>query len=243
MKVRMTFILLVSLIAFVALIVRTAYIQLAIGDDLTDQAEALWSRSVPAKPKRGFVMDRSGNILAGNKSAPTIYVIPAQVKNTRATAQKLAVLLNQDEKDLYAHLTKRTSIERLQPEGRNISTQIAKKIAKLQLKGVYIGEDFTRDYPLGNRLSHVLGFTGSDNQGLAGLEAYYDKQLTGIDGSVQLFTDAKGVRMTDMTDDYMPPVDGMDLRLTIDARIQAIVERELDNAEKNINRTGLWLLP
>lgn len=165
MRVRMTVVLLGTFITFVALIARTGYIQFSIGDVLTDQAEALWARNVPAEPERGIVMDRSGNILAGNKSAPTVYVIPVQIEDAHAAAKKLAVLLKEDEEDLYTHLTKRTSIVRLQPEGRNISTKTAKEIANLQLKGVYIGEDSIRDYPLGKRLSHVLGFTGADNQG------------------------------------------------------------------------------
>ena len=80
-------------------------------------------------------------------------------------------------------------------------------------------------------MSHVLGFTGIDNQGLMGLELSYDQELSGERGSVQFYSTAKGERMDNMPDDYQPPVDGLNLVLTIDSQIQTILERELDNAE------------
>ena len=100
--------------------------------------------------------------------------------------------------------------------GRKISHEKAKEIRALNLEGVYIGEDSKRHYPFGDYLSHVLGFAGIDNQGLMGLELYYDKELKGKKGSVQFYANAKGERMNDMADDYQAPVDGLDLRLTID---------------------------
>ncbi|MFX0112842.1 stage V sporulation protein D, partial [Bacillus pumilus] len=76
-----------------------------------------------------------------------------------------------------------------------------------------------------------LGFAGIDNQGLLGLEAYYDDDLTGEKGSVKFYSDAKGQQMPDEADDYTPPKDGLDMQLTVDAKVQTIIERELDNAQ------------
>ncbi len=109
----------------------------------------------------------------------------------------------------------------------------------LNLKGVYIAEDSKRYYPFGSYLSHVLGFAGVDNQGLTGLELYYDKELKGQKGSVKLYSDAKGKKMPNIADDYTAPVDGLDLRLTIDSRVQTIMERELDNAQTAYNPDGM----
>lgn len=171
-------------------------------------------------------------------SAPTVYVIPRQIENPAETAEKLAKALNMPVEKAYRHITKKTSIERI-PEGRKISNEKANEIRALGLKGVYIAEDTKRYYPFGSYLSHVLGFTGIDNQGLMGLELYYDKELRGQRGSVQFYSDAKGKRMPNMTDEYTPPTDGLDLMLTIDSRIQTIVERELDIAEAKYNPDGI----
>ncbi|MCH6268334.1 stage V sporulation protein D, partial [Neobacillus citreus] len=96
-----------------------------------------------------------------------------------------------------------------------------------------------RHYPYGSYLAHVLGFAGVDNQGLMGLEKYYDKELSGERGSVKFYANAKGERMNDMADDYEKPVNGLDLKLTIDTKVQTIVERELDIAEAKYNPDGL----
>ena len=107
------------------------------------------------------------------------------------------------------------------------------------MPGVYIAEDSKRHYPFGKYLSHVLGFTGIDNQGLTGLELSYDKELSGKRGAVQFYSTAKGDRMKNMPDDYQAPVDGLSLVLTIDSQIQTIIERELDIAEAKYNPDGM----
>ncbi|WP_046179651.1 stage V sporulation protein D [Domibacillus tundrae] len=232
MRVRMFWILVLSFVAFSALIVRTGYIQLVNGGELTDKAEELWGRSIPAEPERGLILDRKGDILVGNKNAPTVYVIPAQIDDPKQAAEKLAAVLGEKESVLYERMTKRSSIERLSSKGRHLSAETARAVTDLQLKGVWVGEDSIRNYVLKDRLAHIIGFTGADNQGLAGIEAYYDKKLSGTLGSIQMYTDAKGNQMPGLANDYEAPVNGMDLQLTIDADIQAVMERELDQAEK-----------
>lgn len=235
---RLTVALLVGFMIFFIIDVRLGYVQFFLGDWLTEGAENLWSREIPFEPERGEIVDRNGVALATNMSAPTVYVFPRQVKDPAETAEKLAAVLNGSKEEIYKLITQKELIIRL-PQGRKISNEKATEVRNLDLTGVYIGEDSKRYYPFGDYLSHVLGFTGVDNQGLMGLELFYEEQLKGTRGSVQFYADAKHNRMNDKADDYEPPVDGLDLKLTIDSKVQTIVERELDIAQATYNPDGL----
>lgn len=228
----------VGILIFLIIDVRLGYVQFVLGDMLTGQAKGSWSRNIPFEPERGEIIDRNGVPLATNISAPTVYVVPRQVKDPATTSEKLAAVLNIPKENAYRQITQGESIIRIK-EGRKISHEKAKEIRALGLEGVYIGEDSKRHYPFGSYLSHVLGFSGVDNQGLMGLELYYDKELSGERGSVKFYANAKGERMNDMADDYEQPVDGLDLKLTIDTKIQTIMERELDIAEATYNPDGI----
>lgn len=230
--------LMVGLLIFFIIDVRLGYVQFFIGNKLVDGAKDLWSRNIPFEPKRGEITDRNGVAVATNVSAPTIYVVPRQVKDPTQTAEKLAKVLNASKEKVYKQITTREKDVRLK-EGRKISNEKAKEVRALNLPGVYIAEDSKRYYPFGSYLSHVLGFSGIDNQGLMGLELYYDKQLSGQRGYVKFYADAKGKRMESMADDFQPPINGMDLRLTIDTRVQTIMERELDNAVAKYQPEGI----
>ncbi|MFH7818800.1 stage V sporulation protein D [Neobacillus thermocopriae] len=235
---RLLIALFVGMAIFFIIDVRLGYVQFYLGDMLTARAKDSWSRNIPFEPERGEIVDRNGVPLATNISAPTVYVIPRQIKDPAATAEKLASVLNYSKEKAYRDITKKENIVRIK-EGRKISHEKAKEIRSLGLDGVYIGEDSKRHYPYGSYLSHVLGFVGVDNQGLMGLEKYYDKELDGERGSVKFYANAKGERMNDMADDYEKPVKGLDLKLTIDSKIQTIVERELDIAEAQYNPDGI----
>jgi stage V sporulation protein D (sporulation-specific penicillin-binding protein) len=228
----------VGILIFLIIDVRLGYVQFFLGDMLTGQAKGSWSRNIPFEPERGEIVDRNGVPLATNVSAPTVWVVPRQVKDPATTAEKLASVLGMTKEVAYRQITQGESIVRIK-EGRKISHEKAKEIRALGLEGIYIGEDSKRHYPYGSYLSHVLGFAGVDNQGLMGLELYYDKELSGERGSVKFYANAKGERMNDMADDYEQPVDGLDLKLTIDTKIQTIVERELDIAEAKYNPDGI----
>lgn len=238
MRKRLAIALAAGIIIFFIIDIRLGIVQFLRGDELTSLAEDLWSRNIPFEPKRGEILDRNGVELATNISAPTVYVIPRQIENPGEAAEQLASILNMDKQKAYELLTKKTMSVRI-PEGRKISHEKAKKIKALGLKGVYIAEDSKRHYPFGSYLSHVLGFAGSDNQGLMGIELTYDKELSGEKGYVKFYSDAKGKRLENMADDYKAPVDGNDVKLTIDSKIQTIVERELDNAEATYNPDGI----
>lgn len=238
---RLIMTLLIGLFIFLVIDARLGYVQFVLGDWLTDGAEDLWSREIPFEPKRGEIIDRNGVGLATNMSAPTVYVFPRQVKDPVKTAEKLSATLNASKEEIYKLITQQELIVRIS-EGRKISHELAGQVRELGLPGVYIGEDFKRYYPFEDYLSHVLGFTGIDNQGLTGLELQYDEELKGKRGSVQFFADAKHNRMNDKADEYEPPEDGLNLKLTIDSKIQTIVERELDNAEALYNPDAIIAL-
>ncbi|MFC4320278.1 stage V sporulation protein D [Litchfieldia salsa] len=232
---RLATVLLFGFLIFLIIDIRLGYVQFFIGNKLTALAEDSWSRDIPFEPERGEILDRNGVPLATNQSAPSVLVVPRQIEDPAEAAEQLAAILNMSKEEAYKHVTKRVNIERINPEGRKISHEKAKEIRALGLKGVYIAEDSIRHYPFGSYLSHVLGFAGIDNQGLTGLELYYDDELKGERGSVKFYASAKGQRIPDIADDYTPPKDGLNLNLTIDTRVQTIIERELDNAEATYN--------
>ncbi|TNJ66337.1 stage V sporulation protein D [Paenibacillus hemerocallicola] len=222
--------LVVSGILFAALTVRLAYVQLWIGGDLAQKAEDLWRRNIPFAAKRGEIWDRSGVRLTYNVSSPSIMAIPAQIKDARATAGELARVLQMSEEDIYKSLTKRESSVYIRPGGRKITEEKAAEVRNLNLPGIEVAEDNKRYYPFGSFASHILGFTGIDNQGLTGVEASYNSELRGINGSVSYLSDAAGREMPNTSEQYQPPKDGLNLQLTIDKNIQSYLERELDQA-------------
>lgn len=136
-----------------------------------------------------------------------------------------------DKDTVYKSITKNASSVNLRPEGIKISTEQEKAIRNLNLSGVYLSKDSKRHYPLGDDLSHVLGFAGIDNQGLMGLELYYDDKLSGEKGNLSFYSDAKGRRLETLADIYSPPTDGLHLKTTINSKVQTIIERELDLVE------------
>ena len=230
--------LVIGLLVFLIIVIRLGYVQFYLGDFLSGLAKDSWSRNVPFEPKRGEIKDRNGVVYATNKSAPTVYVVPRQVNNAAETAKQIASVLNMRTDKAFKLITTNTSIVKI-PEGRKISHSKAKQIRDLDLKGVYIAEDSIRYYPKGSTLAHVLGFAGIDNQGLMGLELAYDDELKGQKGYVKFYADAKGKRMENMADDYNAPINGYDLKLTVDNRIQTIIDRELEIAQETYNPDGI----
>jgi stage V sporulation protein D (sporulation-specific penicillin-binding protein) len=236
---RLSIVLFIGFLLFLIIDVRLGYVQFFVGEKLTALAKDSWSRDIPFEPERGKILDRNDVVLATNQSAPTVLVVPRQIENPAEAAEKLAAVLNMSKEKAFKKISQNESKVYINPEGRKISHEKANEVRALGIKGVYIAEDSKRHYPFGSYLSHVLGFAGIDNQGLTGLEKSYDEELKGEKGSVQFYSDAKGRRMPDIADDYTPPKDGLDLRLTIDTKIQTVIERELDNAEAQYNPDGI----
>ncbi|KON92707.1 stage V sporulation protein D [Rossellomorea marisflavi] len=235
---RLAIALIAGILIFSIIDVRLGYVQFFKGDWLTGLAKDSWSRNIPFQPERGKILDRNGVELAANQSAPTIFVVPRQITEPKETAEKLAATLNISVEAAYKYVTQKANMVLIK-EARKLSYDKAKEVRDMNLKGVYLGEDSKRYYPYGSYLSHVLGFAGIDNQGLMGLELSYDEELSGEKGYVKFFSDAKGKRMPDMADDFEKPDNGLDLKLTIDTKVQTIVERELDIAQETYNPDGI----
>lgn len=204
------------------------YVQVFEYKKLYSLSKDLWSRDLPVEANRGLILDRNGVVLADNLTTTSLVLVPNQIKDKKDTTTKLAQILNVSYDEMYKHVNKKTSIERVHPEGRRLSYEIADKISNLKLPGVYLVKESKRYYPYGNLLSHTLGYVGIDNQGLSGLELQYDKYLTGESGAIKYFSDAKGNKLN-LSDVYLEPQDGMNLQLTIDINIQKSIERELNN--------------
>ena len=230
----MKIVLVVIIFLFVLIIGKVFYIQVIDYDKLNDLASNLWSRNLPVKADRGLIYDRDGGVLADNITTTSLVLIPNQIKDKKETTSKLAEILGVSYDEMYKHVNKRTSIERVHPEGRRLSYEVADKIRKLKLDGVYLVKESQRYYPFDTYMSHTLGYVGIDNQGLSGLELMYDKYLTGKDGAIKYFSDAKGNKLK-LSEVYEKPQDGMNLTLTINKDIQASIERELDNAVTKYN--------
>lgn len=225
---RIRFFFLLILCISIIIVMRVFYIQVFEYDKLSSLAESLWSRKLPIGADRGEIYDRNGNVLATNLTTTSLVLIPNQISNKEEVARSLSDILGSDYEDMLAHVSKKTSIERVHPEGRQLSYDIASQIEALEYDGVYLVKESKRYYPYGDTLSHVLGYVGIDNQGLSGLELTYDEYLTGENGSINYFSDGKGNRL-ELSEVYEEPQNGMNLQLTIDLDIQLAAERELDN--------------
>lgn len=231
---RIKVIFLIIVILFVFIIARVFYIQVIDYAKLSSLANDLWSRNLPIEADRGLILDRNGIVLADNLTTTSLVLIPNQIQDKDTTTKELAKILNVTEEEMAKHVNKKTSIERVHPEGRRLSYEVADQIAELNLPGVYLVKEAKRYYPYGNLLSHVLGYVGIDNQGLSGLELQYDEYLTGEAGAIKYYSDAKGNKL-DLSEVYVEPQDGMNLQLTIDYKIQISLERELDNVVSMFN--------
>lgn len=231
---RIRFIFLVSIVILIAIIIKVFYIQVFAYEKLNTLAESLWSRELPIKADRGEIVDRNGEILATNVTTVSLVVVPGQIDDPERVAKDLSDILGTDYQDMLKHVTKSTSIERVHPEGRGLDYETAEKIDALGYDGVYLLKESKRYYPYETVLSHVLGYVGIDNQGLSGLELYYDEYLTGADGAIKYFSDGKGNKL-ELTEVYEAPTSGITLELSIDINLQLAVENELDNAISKYN--------
>ncbi|MEG2457942.1 MAG: penicillin-binding transpeptidase domain-containing protein, partial [Bacilli bacterium] len=234
-RIRLTLII-VGLIFFL-IILRVFYIQVIEYKTLNTLANDLWSRNLPVQADRGKILDRNGALIAGSTTVSSLILIPNQIIDKRKTSKDIASILGVSEEEIYRHATKKTSIERVHPEGRSLDYEIADKINALGYDGVYLVKESKRNYKYNELLSHVLGFVGIDNQGLSGLELLYDKYLTGTPGSIKYFSDGKGRRL-ELSEVYLPPQNGMNISLTIDLELQKALENELDNTITKYNPDG-----
>jgi len=215
-------------ILFICVIGRLFYVQIIWGDELQTKAIDQWTREIPVIAQRGKIVDAEGVVLADNDDTYTVFVRKRAVKDVSALSQKLAEVLGLNYEYVYNRLTATVSSE----------VTIAKQVPKNKVSalltggydGVYYSRDNTRIYPYNELLSTVMGFTSSDGKGQSGLELYYDKYLSGINGETLYETDIVGVEIDGGKASYTPATNGLNLKLTIDYDVQQLCETAMDEA-------------
>ena len=238
---RIKIVLVVIMFVFLLIVLKVFYVEVVQYKKLNTLASGVWSRNLPIEADRGRIYTIDGEIVAGNLTTTSLVFIPNQIKNKDIVASKISEILGVDKSKIEEHLYKKSMMERVHPEGRRLSYEVADKIEALNFDGVYLLKESKRYYPNNEMLSHVLGYVGIDNQGLSGLELEYDDVLTGEAGSIQYFSDAKGNNLN-RSSVYVEPDDGLDIYLTVNYDIQSSIERELDNIVLKYNPEGAWAI-
>lgn len=235
-------ILWVCALLFVAIGLKLGYSQLVSYEMLMGKATDLWQRSFPVEGDRGEITDSQGNVLATNLTTASLVVVPSQIDDPILASKQVASILDCDGKKLYEKFTRKASIVRIAPEGRQLDDETASQIQNLAFNGLYLIKDSKRYYPQGTSLSHVLGFVGIDNQGLVGLELKYDEFLVAKQGSINYYMDAKSHNLPLYPNEFIAPSQGFDIELSVNGDIQSIMERELNNAYDTYHPDGIWAL-
>lgn len=240
---RINIVLCIIFFCFILIISKVFYIQVIDYKKLNTLANNLWSRNLPIEADRGKITTSDGTVVADNLTTVSLVFIPNQIEKNKIEeiATNISEILNCDKSVILEHLNKKSSIERVHPEGRRLSYDQADKIDAYHYKGVYLVKESKRVYPFNKLLCHTLGYVGIDNQGLSGLELQYDESLTGAYGSIQYYSDAKGNNLS-LKENYVEPTNGMNIELTVNYDIQSSVERELDNAMEKYNADGAWAI-
>ena len=207
---------------------RFFYVQLVRRRELLARAVDQWTRELPVVPERGSIFDANGELLAGNATAYTLYARANAVRDAEKTAKALSSLLPLSYESLLAKLSDRSSSEIVLLRRAEKATVAA--VEGTDLQGIYYARDNRRVYPYGALSSQVLGFSSSDGAGLTGIEKQYDSYLAGKKGEILYETDLVGVEIEGTGASYLPAEDGLDVTLTLDARIQSLAEEVMARA-------------
>ncbi len=224
---RSKFIVAAIALSFMGLAARAAYIQVIANDFFQRQGEVRFARTLALPANRGRILDRNGMILASSVPAPSIWAIPEDVERDRPRLQQLARLLEMP----MAELQKRLADEdkTFVWLKRQVDEAVAQKIAALAIKGIYQRKEYKRQYPEGEAAAHVVGFTNVEDLGQEGVELAYNKSLSGQNGSRRVLKDRMG-RVVEAVGEQLAPVDGPDLQLSIDSKIQFFAYQKLRDA-------------
>ena len=195
---------------------RLGYLMIYRADYYGVLAKELHERERAIKAERGKILDRNGNLLAGNVSVSTISVIHSQIKEPERVISILSKELEIDEATIRKKVEKVSSREKIKS---NVDKEVSDRIRGYRLAGVTVDEDYKRYYEYGSLASKVLGFTGGDNQGIIGLEVSYEKFLKGIDGSILTMTTAGGTEIKNGAEDRIEPVAGWTLTTSLDLNV------------------------
>jgi len=220
---------------------RLVYLMVFCSEYYGQKAEDLHERERDIKAARGKILDRNGTILATNRSVCTISVIHNQIKEPEAVIDMLVKELGISEETARKRVEKVSSIERVKT---NVDKEVGDRIRAYGLAGVKVDEDYKRYYPYDTLASTVLGFTGSDNQGIVGLEVSYDSYLQGISGKILTLTDARGIEIENAGETRFEPVNGNDLVISLDYNIQMYCEQAAERAyiQKDADRVSIIVM-
>ena len=209
------------------IIIRLYYVQVWRHDYYEKLAKENWDREIPYEEQRGLIVDRNKQVIVGNELSPTLYFMRARSSDIEGAARQVAQVLEQDEKKIFDKMSQFAYLTKIAPEGKNITEQQANTLQQLAIPGLFIVADYKRHYPHDNLLARLLGFTGYDNQGLAGIEYQYDEALSSSQAALRMYTDAAGKALPNEASEFKPGQQGATVELTIDLEIQQIVENKL----------------
>ncbi len=233
-KKRLRIMFFIMLLIFILLIIKVGWIQFIKGNEYKAMAIKQQHLDREISAKRGIIYDRNGEILAMSASTEMITINPNNIEESKKeqVAKKMSEILEIDYEKTLKKVKRNSSIEiiskKVEKEKSNILRQwlIENNIDT----GINIDEDTKRYYPNNTLASQIIGFCGSDNQGLNGIEAYYDNILQGQKGSIGQKTDAKGKNLENEMELYEEAIEGKSIELTIDKNIQSIAEKYLEEA-------------
>ena len=226
LKKRVIIFSIVLIIAFVAIIGRLLYVQVFNGGNLQAKATDQWTRSLPVTAERGTIYDKNGSALAVSYTTYNIYVRGREIKDAPQVANFLSQKLDLDYNQTLLKVKNKSVSEVLIK--MKVENETAMEIFNKSFSGVYLSETIGRYYPYGNMLTQIIGFTTIDNVGQAGIEAFYNDILKGIDGYSLVQSDLQGKQIYNSLTTYVPSVPGLDINMTIDSNIQLKVEQTLE---------------
>ena len=232
---------LVCALMLLGLVGRLVYLMGVRSDYYYQKAEELHERERVIKAARGQILDAKGRILADNKTVCTISVIHSQIKEPQKVIEVLSKELEIDTDTVRKKVEKISSIERIKT---NVEKSVGDVIRGYELDGVKVDEDYKRYYPYGSLASKVLGFTGSDNQGIIGLEVKYEEILKGQAGKILTTTDARGVEIDQIGESREDPVAGENLKISLDVDLQQYAQQAALKVmeEKQAARVSILLM-
>lgn len=238
---RIKYIFVMVCIAAAVIIGRLAYIMVLKAKYYSERADNLHERERSIKAPRGRIYDRNGNILADNRAVCSVSVIHSQIEDEEAVIDLLEKYLDKSPEEIRKKVTKVSSREII---AVNVSEETGDMIRAAALPGIKVDEDYKRNYPYDELASKMLGFTGADNQGILGLEVSYDSVLTGVPGSINAVTDARGIELAEYAETRNDPIPGDDLVTTIDINIQKYATQAAYKVmtEKKANRVCVLVM-
>ena len=219
---------------------RLFYIQVLWGEALQEKAIDQWTREIPVIAARGKIVDRNGVVLADNEDTYTVFVRKRAVTDMEGLVDALSSVLELDKTYVRNRLT--TTVSSEVTVQKQVDKEKIDKLLKCGFEGVYYSRDNSRIYPYNEFLSSVMGFTSTDGKGQSGLELYYDKFMTGIDGEILYETDIVGVEINGGKASYIPSTSGLNIKLTIDYDVQQLCETAMDEAMEIHNAKSAQML-